>query len=75
MQRISVESSNIHSIGYSADHTLEVAFKNKNGDITSVWQYDAVPAPVYSKFREAPSKRKFFNAEIKGLYAARKMEG
>lgn len=61
MERTSVVSSNIASIGYSeGDQILEVEFL-KGG----VYQYTGVPRHVYESFMGAGSKGEFFAANIK----------
>ena len=63
MDRESVQSSNIVSIGYDAEsETLEVEF---NG---SVYQYYNVPEHVYSSFMVASSKGQFLHINIKNAY-------
>jgi hypothetical protein len=67
MERESVSSSNIASIGYDpASETLEVEFL-KTG---RVYQYYNVPQFMYDRLRQAPSVGVFFNAEIKNAYAS-----
>lgn len=69
MQRQSVSSSNIRSIGYDAGTgTLEVEF-NSGG----VYQYFNVPEATYSALMRASSKGAFVNACIKDRYGCRKV--
>lgn len=64
MDRKSVESSNLVSIGYDSENsTLEVEFKGG-----AVWQYFDVPESVWYEFDGSESKGKFFAREIKGHY-------
>lgn len=64
MNRISVNSTSIASIGYDPDtQTLEVEFNNGN-----VYQYFDVPQVVYDSFISADSHGKFLNSNIKGIY-------
>lgn len=64
MQRVSVVSSNIDSIGYDApSQTLEVCFKNG-----SIYQYFDVPEQVYRGLMSADSPGRYLNQNIKGLY-------
>lgn len=64
MERDSVESSNIASIGYDASsETLEVEFIN-----SGVYQYYNVPEHVYNGFMEAPSKGQYLHLHIKNSY-------
>lgn len=64
MDRISVSSSNIDSIGYDEDScTLEVAFHNG-----SVYQYFDVPHPEYIGLLNAASVGGYLAQNIKGKY-------
>lgn len=64
MQRYSVASSNISTVGYdSATETLEVEFLSG-----SVYQYYNVPQNMYDKLMTAGSKGRFLNAYIKNAY-------
>lgn len=60
-----VDSSNIDAIGYDKEtKTLFVAYKTG-----VVYKYFDVPAEVYQKFLDAPSKGHFMNTEIKNIYS------
>ena len=64
MDRISVSSSNIRSIGYEASSlTLEVEFKSG-----SVYQYMGVPKNEYEALVNAASIGRHLNSNIKGRY-------
>ena len=64
MQRYSVASSNIASIGYDANtETLEVEFLNG-----SLYQYYNVPQNMYDQLMAESSKGRFLNAYIKNAY-------
>lgn len=64
MDRISVRSSNIRSVGYDlASSTLEIEFNSG-----SVYQYLNVPADEYEGLMNASSKGRYFNSNIKGTY-------
>ena len=64
MQRYSVASSNIASIGYDANtETLEVEFLNG-----SVYQYYNVPRNMYDQLIAEGSKGRFLNTYIKNAY-------
>lgn len=64
MERYSVASSNIASIGYDADvETLEIEFLSG-----SIYQYFNVPENMYNKIMQAGSKGKFLNTYIKNAY-------
>ncbi len=64
MNRDSVSSSNIASIGYDSEsETLEIEFLNG-----SVYQYFDVPEHVYEGIMSADSHGKYLNANIKGNY-------
>jgi len=61
MERRSVSSSNLASVGYDAQsQTLEVAF-NRGG----VYQYYSVPFQVYSGLMNASSHGEYFDRNVK----------
>ncbi|WP_306309345.1 KTSC domain-containing protein [Xenorhabdus anantnagensis] len=69
MNRVSVSSSNLHSVGYDqVTRTLEIAFHNGG-----IYQYDGVPANVHQGLMSAPSKGKYFHQYIKNVYPYRKV--
>ena len=69
MQRISVSSSNISSVGYDRQtNILEVEFSS--GDI---YQYFNVPEHLYNNLMGASSKGQFFNDYIKYDYRYQKV--
>ena len=69
MERKSVESSNISSIGFDPKtKTLEVEFYSGG-----IYQYSDVPETVYSKFIRAESVGKFFHIHVKKVYKYRKV--
>jgi hypothetical protein len=41
----------------------------------TVYDYKGVPEKVYQKMRAAPSKGKFFNEKIKGIFPFEQMNG
>jgi hypothetical protein len=64
MQRQSVNSSNIASIGYHAGtQTLEIEFLNGG-----VYQYFDVPQHVYDGIMSADSHGQYLAQNIKGYY-------
>jgi len=64
MDRISVRSSNIRSVGFEASSlTLEVEFNSG-----SVYQYLNVPESEYEGLMNAASKGRYLNRNIKGRY-------
>ena len=64
MQKYSVASSNIASVGYdSATETLEVEFLNG-----SVYQYYNVPENMYNQLMKEDSKGRFLHCYIKNAY-------
>jgi hypothetical protein len=64
MERYSVASSNIASIGYDEpSQTLEVEFLNG-----SIYQYYNVPINIYDQLMKDPSKGRFLNTYIKNAY-------
>ncbi|MCG8404153.1 MAG: KTSC domain-containing protein [Phycisphaerales bacterium] len=61
MDRISVESSSLASVGYEPDTSkLEVEFNTGE-----VYQYSGVPTNVYDGLMAAPSKGKYFDRYVK----------
>ncbi len=64
MERYSVASSNISSIGYDAGtETLEVEFLSG-----AIYQYYNVPQNMYDQLVQAGSKGRFLNTYIKNAY-------
>lgn len=64
MERESVTSSNISSIGYDSDsETLEIEFLNG-----SMYQYFDIPEQVYQELMAADSHGKYLARNIKGNY-------
>ncbi|WP_332876292.1 KTSC domain-containing protein [Massilia sp. S19_KUP03_FR1] len=64
MERRSVTSSNIASIGYDLQNsTLEIEFKSG-----AVWQYMNFPEFFWSEFDSCESHGKYFHANIKNQY-------
>lgn len=64
MERYSVASSNIASIGHDASsQTLEVEFLSG-----AIYQYYGVPENMYDQLMQAGSKGRFLNAYIKNAY-------
>ncbi len=64
MERYSVASSNISSIGYDAGtETLEIEFLNG-----SIYQYYNVPQNMYDQLIQAGSTGRFLNTYIKNAY-------
>jgi hypothetical protein len=64
MQRVSVDSSSIASIGYAPqERLLELEFRQSG----EVYQYFDVPAEEYSAFLAADSKGTYFNLHFKPL--------
>lgn len=72
MQRQSVVSSTVASIGYyEIDQILEVEFKNKVAPI--VYHYFGVPIEVYQKLIDSSSVGKFIHEKIKDKYEYRRI--
>lgn len=64
MDRISVASKNLDSVGYEPfSETLELAFTD--GEIC---QYEGVPKDVYINLMNAKSKTDFFHTQIRKRY-------
>lgn len=69
MDRQSVESSHIHSIGYEPDEQImEVKFKDH-----SVYQYSEVPEHLYIGIMQAESKGGYLHQRIKGKFNYKKV--
>jgi hypothetical protein len=70
MERQSVSSSNLASVGYDTQrHVLEVEFLNG-----SIYQYSGVPESEYRGLMSASSHGSYFNANIKnGGYSYHKV--
>jgi hypothetical protein len=65
MERTSVESSNLVSIGYDEEQNiLEVEFKGNR-----VYEYYDVPASVYAALMSADSHGKYFSKFIRNSYS------
>ncbi len=68
MNRESVISSNVVSIGYdAASETMEIEFKR------DIYQYYNVPQFIYEEMMLSKSKGKFLNATIKPNYPSDKV--
>lgn len=67
MNLTSVTSTNIAKIGYE-NQNLIVEIKGGKQ-----YQYSGVPESVYQAFLNAPSKGKFFSANVKGKYSTTKI--
>jgi hypothetical protein len=64
MNRNSVSSSNIESIGYDlSNSTLEVEFKNG-----TIYQYFDVPEVVFKELESAGSVGGYLASNVKGIY-------
>ncbi len=69
MNRITVASSAIRSVGYDAtSRTLEIEFHKG-----AVYQYRPVPEEVHRRLMSAPSKGAFFRDHIQPHYSAHKI--
>lgn len=63
MERMSVDSSNLVSVGYDEGTSiLEVEFNN------GIYQYFEVPAHVYEELMNSDSKGSFLYRHIKNTY-------
>lgn len=64
MSRVSVESSNIESVGHDeTTDTLEVEFKSG-----AVYVYDNVPRAVFDGLISASSVGRYFNSYVRDVY-------
>lgn len=69
MQRISVVSRDLKSIGYDeAANVLEIEFNSG-----SIYNYFSVPQQIYNELMEAPSKGKYFHAYIRPVFRYQKI--
>jgi len=69
IERVSVSSSAIDSIGYDqSSQTLQIEFVGGE-----VYDYQGVPPDVYKAMMAAPSKGKFFHSRIKSRYGAKRL--
>lgn len=69
MEREPVDSSSLSSLGYDARrHVLEVEFRNGG-----VYRYLDVPEDAWTELREADSKGRYLNSEIKPRFRWRKV--
>lgn len=70
MNRVSVTSTNLRSVGYdAATQTLEIEFKD-----SGIYQYTGVPPHRHTGLMSAASKGEYFDAHIKkGGYRYRKI--
>lgn len=69
MNRQSVQSSNLNSVGYdSSTKTLEIEFHDGG-----IYQYLDVPEDVYNGLMSAPSKGKYHHRFIKESYQYQKI--
>ena len=72
IERLEIDSSNLKSVGYSADRqVLAVEFRSSG----HVLHYDNVPAEVFEELGRAPSRGVFYAKQIKGKFSARPMTG
>lgn len=64
MERKSIESSMIRSIGFDSDNSvLEIEFNSG-----AIWQYFDFPESEWLEFENAESQGKYFNREIVNQY-------
>jgi KTSC domain len=69
MERISVTSSNLSSVGYDVEsQTLEIEFNNGG-----VYQYAGVPEGEFEGLMSAASQGQYFHANIKNRYSFSKL--
>ena len=69
MNRESVESSDLNSVGYDpSTKTLEIEFHSGG-----IYQYFDVPENIHSELMSAPSKGKYFHKFIKNVYRYQKV--
>ena len=67
MEKREVESSVIGAVGHS--RVLEIEFESGR-----IYQYFHVPKNIYTAMLNAPSKGKYFNANIRGKFPYQEIE-
>jgi len=66
MQRTAVESNHVHSVGYDPEkRELHVAFKNRDGVISTEGHYSDVSPERHTEMMEADSIGSFLHTQIK----------
>ncbi len=64
MNITAVESSTLAALAYDEAHEiLQLEFRSR-----AVYRYFGVPAPVYEGLLAAPSKGRYFNRTIRGIF-------
>lgn len=67
---VQIASSNLKGATYNTEEkTLVVEFNNG-----AIYQYDAVPWEVFTKFRMSESQGKYFNTSISKTYKYQKVK-
>ena len=70
MERQSVSSSNLRSVGYDENNQVrEIEFQTG-----SIYEYFGVPQVVYTGLMNAPSKGTYHNENIRTSYRFRKIK-
>jgi len=69
MQRMSVESSSVRTIGYDPE-TFELEIEFHNG---RAYRYQQVPVAAYRLLLQAPSIGEFVNKQIKPRFDAKEV--
>ena len=70
MNRQTVQSSNIHSVGYdSVNQLLEIEFHSG-----SVYKYHFVPSETHQNLMKAGSKGNFFHSNIRDKYRYKRVK-
>jgi hypothetical protein len=64
-QLVPIKSSFIRAVGYNAERrTATVHFRSG-----ALYQYSNVPKATFTRWLKAPSKGKYFQRNIRGVYA------
>ena len=63
-----VESSNLESVGWDGNGNLYVRFKETKYSRARTYWYKGVPESVYQGLLAAPSKGKYFHANVRDRY-------
>jgi hypothetical protein len=75
MNRETVESSQLKSVGYDAEkQILEIEFKGKGEAIGGVYQYLDVPQHIHRELMAAESIGRYFGPNVRGKFQFKKLE-
>lgn len=66
-------SSILGATYYPASKVLRIRYKDRNGKLSSTYDYNGVSESTWGEFRKAESVGKFVNAILKGKFEALKV--